>query len=163
VLLRVYYRSERINSMTSEATDRRDIEATVRRLVDEVSEWSHVTAGEHRFGGTEFRVGPREIGHVHSWGMLDVAFHRTLRDVLVEEGPTGPHHVLPESGWTTYHVESPGEDEHALRLLRLSYLYHVNVLQGTPGGAEAFGDVDVEGELDSMGSSRQIRSAFDRR
>jgi len=149
--------------MTSDAIDRQEIEATVQHLIEEVREWPHVTTGDHRFGGTEFRVGPREIGHVHSWGMLDVAYLRKLRDVLVEEGHTGPHHVLPESGWTTYHIESPDEFEHAVRLLRLSYLYHVNVLQGTPGGAEAFDDVDVDGELDSMGLSRQIRTALHRR
>lgn len=148
--------------MTSEGSDRRDIEATVRRLVDEVSEWPHVAVGEHRFGGTEFRIGPREIGHVHSWGMVDIAYLRKLRDVLVEEGYTGAHHLLSESGWTTYYVESAGEYEHALRLLRLSYLYHLNVLKGTPAGAEEFADVDVDAEIDAMGLSRRIRNAFER-
>jgi hypothetical protein len=149
--------------MSADASDRHAVEETVQRLIDEVSGWLHVTVGDHRFGGTEFRIGPREIGHVHPWGMVDVAYLRKLRDVLVEEGHTGPYHVLPESGWTTYHVESPHEYEHALRLLRLSYLSHLNVLKGTPAGADEFADVDVEGELDAMGLSRPIRSAFERR
>ena len=81
------------------ASQRAEIERTVERLIDEVATWPHVTVGEHRFGGTEFRVGPREIGHVHAWGMLDIAYLRALRDVLVDQGQTEVHHLLTESGW----------------------------------------------------------------
>ncbi|MDS0284189.1 luciferase family protein [Haloarcula onubensis] len=143
--------------------DRDAVAETVERLIDDVSEWPHVTVGEHRFGGTEFRVGPREIGHVHAWGMLDIAFLKRLRDVLVAAGETGPHHLLTESGWTTEYIESPAEFDHARWLLRLSYLYHVNVLKGTPAGAEEFADVDVEAELVDLGLSDELRAAFDRR
>jgi hypothetical protein len=146
--------------MTASSSDRQEIEETVDRIVEAVSEWPHVTVGAHRLGGTEFRVGPREIGRVHSWGLLDVAYRRALRDVLVEEEHTGEHHVFPESGWTTYYVESADEFQHALRLLRLSYLYHLNVLKRTPGGAEAFADVDVGAEIDAMGLSLRIVNAF---
>ena len=139
------------------------IETTVEELIDDVSAWPHVTVGEHRFGGTEFRVGPREMGHVHAWGMLDIAYLRKLRDVLVVEGETGPHHLLTESGWTTEYIESPAEYDHARWLLRLSYLYHINVLQKTPAGAEAFADIDVDSELGSMDLSDDVRGAFDRR
>ncbi|WP_262177881.1 luciferase domain-containing protein [Haloarcula laminariae] len=144
-------------------TDRAAIAATVDRLIDEVSGWPHVTTGEHRFGGTEFRVGPREIGHVHGWGMLDIAYLKRLRDVLVDARETGSHHLLTESGWTTEYIESPEEYDHARWLLRLSYLYHVNVLQKTPAGAEEFADVDVESELAAMALTDDIRAAFDRR
>ncbi|WP_331235651.1 luciferase domain-containing protein [Natronorarus salvus] len=149
--------------MVSVGSDRAEIEATVDRLVREVSEWEHVTAGEHRFGGTEFRVGPREIGHVHSWGMLDIAYLGALRDALVEEGHTGVHHLLTESGWTTFHITAEADYDHARWLLRLSYLYHVNTLRRTAAGAEEFADVDVETELGAMGPSEPVRAAFDRR
>ena len=145
------------------SASRRAIEETVERLVADVSEWPHVTVGEHRFGGTEFRVGPREIGHVHAWGMLDIAYLRKLRDVLVADGATGPHHLLTESGWTTEYIESPEEYDHARWLLRLSYLYHVNVLKRTPAGAEEFADIDVEAELAALSLSDQVRAAFERR
>jgi hypothetical protein len=143
--------------------DREAIARTVERLIREVSGWSHVTVGEHRFGGTEFRVGPREIGHVHAWGMLDIAYLKKLRDALVLEGATGPHHLLTESGWTTEYIESPEEYDHARWLLRLSYLYHVAVLKKTPAGAEEFADVDVETEITEMDLSEGVRTAFDRR
>lgn len=145
------------------ATARSDVETTVTNLIDEVSAWPHVTVHEHRFGGTEFRVGPREIGHVHAWGMLDIAYLRKLRDVLIEEGETGVHHLLTESGWTTYYIESADDFDHAQWLLRLSYLYHVNVLKNTPAGAEEFAGTDVAAELADMDLTDGVRAAFERR
>lgn len=145
------------------STNRAEIEETVQRLVDEVSGWEHVTSGEHRFGGTEFRVGPREIGHVHAWGMLDVAYFRYLRDALVGAELTGVHHLLAESGWTTYRIRSAADFEHARWLLRLSYLYHVGVLQKAPSESDDLADVDVAAELDGMDLDGAVRAAFERR
>ena len=143
--------------------DRAAIAETVERLVEEVGSWEGVTVGERRFGGTEWRVGPREIGHVHAWGMLDIAYLRALRDVLIQEGHTGVHHLLDQSGWTTFYIESPAEYDHARWLVRLSYLYHVAVLSKTPAGREEFSAVDVERELDRLGPSDAVRAAFERR
>ena len=142
---------------------RAEIGETVRRLVDEVSGWEHVATGEHRFGGTEFRIGPREIGHVHAWGMLDIAYFRRLRDALVAADLTGVHHLLAESGWTTYRIGSAEDFDHARWLLRLSYLYHVSVLQKTSAGGEELADVDVASELEGMDPSDEVRGAFERR
>ncbi|MFC7096220.1 luciferase family protein [Halobaculum marinum] len=145
------------------SSERVAVSETVERLIDEVGSWPHVAVGEHRFGGTEFRVGPREIGHVHAWGMLDIAYLRALRDVLIEEGHTGEHHLLVESGWTTYRIGAEDEYDHARWLLRLSYLYHVAVLQKTPAGAEELADVDVHAELAELAPSEAVRAAFERR
>jgi hypothetical protein len=144
------------------ANDRAAIAETVERLVEEVGSWE-VTVGEHRFGGTEWRVGPREIGRVHAWGMLDIAYLRALRDALIEAGETGVHHLLDGSGWTTFYIESPEDYDHARWLVRLSYLYHVNVLKKTPVGAEEFAAVDVASELDALDPSDPVRAAFERR
>ena len=146
-----------------EGDERAAVRRTVERLIDEVSGWPHVEVGEHRFGGTEFRVGSREVGHVHEWGMLDVAYVRPLRDRLVETGATGVHHLLDDSGWTTYYVRSAADFERARWLLRLSYLSTVWALSRTPAGREAFADVDVEAELDRMTLDRGVRAAVERR
>jgi len=42
------------------------IATTVDRSIEDVASWPGVTVGEHRFGGTEWLVGPREIGQVHA-------------------------------------------------------------------------------------------------
>ncbi|WP_284013736.1 luciferase family protein [Halobaculum litoreum] len=145
------------------SSERAAVRETVAELIEEAGSWPHVTVADHRFGGTEFRVGPREIGHVHEWGMLDIAYLRALRDVLIDEGHTGVHHLLTESGWTTYRIGAAAEYDHARWLLRLSYLYHVGVLQRTPAGAEELADVDVAAELDGLAPSEAVRAAFERR
>ena len=144
-------------------SSRAEIESTVEDLIEEVDSWPGVTTGEHRFGGTEWHVGPREIGHVHAWGMLDVAYLRALRDVLIEEEQTGVHHMLDESGWTTFYIEHPDDYDHARWLVQLSYLYHVNILKKTPAGAEEYATVDVESELESLDPTDAVRWAFERR
>lgn len=113
--------------------------------------------------GTEWRVGPREIGHVRVWGMLDIAHLRALRDALVEEGRIGVHHLLDRSGWTTFCAEHPDGYDLALWLVRLSYLYHVSVLKKTPAGSEEYAAVDGEHELDVFDLSDAVRAAFERR
>ncbi|MFW6384857.1 MAG: luciferase family protein [Halodesulfurarchaeum sp.] len=45
--------------------------------------------------------------------MLDIAYLRTLRDVLIEEGQTEVHHLLDQSEWTTFYIEHFDDYEHA--------------------------------------------------
>ena len=68
------------------------------KIVARVSSWEGVTAAPHRFGGIEFRLGRREIGHLHGNYQADIPFPKPLRDSLVAEGRAEPHHILPESG-----------------------------------------------------------------
>lgn len=137
------------------------IAETVAELVREVRGWAGVEVRDHRFGGTEFTLGPREVGHVHRWGMLDVPYRRSIRDALVAEGATGTHHLLPGSGWTTFYIRSSTDAAQARWLLRLSYLYHVSTLRNS--GAEWAPAVDVRSELDSLHPSGRVRAAFERR
>lgn len=95
--------------------------------------------------------------------MLDIAYLRALRDVFIEEGQTGVHHLLNESGWTTFYIEDPDDYDHAQRLVRFSYLYHINVFKKTPGGAEEYAAVDLESELDDLNPTDAVRPAFERR
>lgn len=143
--------------------DKREAARLVDRIIEEVAAWPHVNTNEHRFEGREFTLGPREVGHVHRWGIVDVPFTERLRKQLIEEGRTGEHHVVPESGWTTHYVESEDDVEKCIWLLRLSYLYHVNTLKKTPAGAENFENVDVEAELAELGVSEEVQAAFERR
>jgi hypothetical protein len=91
------------------------------RIVQEVTSWDGVTTRPERFGGTDFVVGRRSLGHVHGGELADIPFPRALRDQLVAEGRTGPHHVNPESTWTTLHIRSDADAAEAIALLRLNY------------------------------------------
>jgi predicted DNA-binding protein (MmcQ/YjbR family) len=86
-----------------------------------VSSWSEMSEAPHRFGGVEFKLGTREIGHLHGDRLLDLPFPRKLRDELVASGRAAPHHVLPQSGWVSFRIKSPADTEAAVALLRLSY------------------------------------------
>ena len=91
------------------------------RIVKEVSKWSGVTTAPHRFGGTEFRFGRREIGHMHGDYQADIAFPLKVRNQLIKEKSAQPHHILPRSGWITFRFEEEGDVERAIELFRLSY------------------------------------------
>ena len=96
-------------------------EDRVERLAGVVSGWPGITAAPHRFGGTGFRFGRGEIGHVHPDGLVDVPFPRPVRDRIVAAGKARPHHVLPNSGWVSLPVRSEADLAAAIELLRLSY------------------------------------------
>ncbi len=96
--------------------------ASIReRIEGEVSSWPGVEARPHRFGGVEFRVRGHEIGHLHGDSLADLPFPKKVREELVSGGRAQPHHVLPETGWTSYRIRGPEDVEGALGLFRLNY------------------------------------------
>lgn len=86
-----------------------------------VGAWEGVTVQPHRFGGTEFRLGRRELGHVHGDRIADLPFPRRIRDELISAGRARPHHVLPDTGWVTVALGEPRDVDGAIELFRLSY------------------------------------------
>jgi Family of unknown function (DUF5519) len=91
------------------------------RIADEVSSWEGVTSHPHRFGGVEFRLGKRELGHLHGDRLADLPFPKRVRDELVAAGRARPHHVLPESGWVSFWIGDDGDADEAVELFRMSY------------------------------------------
>jgi hypothetical protein len=95
-----------------------DIGAQIER---EVGSWDGVSTHVHRFGGTEFRVGRRALGHLHGSRWADLRFERGIRDMLVDTGRAQPHHVLPETGWVSRQIRSQEDAAEVVELFRLSY------------------------------------------
>ena len=83
--------------------------------------WPGVTTKIHRFGGVEFLVNSREIGHLHGHGLLDIPFTRALRDEAVTSGLARPHHIFPLSAWVSFDLHADGDVPNALLLLRRNY------------------------------------------
>lgn len=83
--------------------------------------WPEVTAHAHRFGGTEYRLGKRELGHIHGNALVDIPFPKSVRDEIVVTGRAKAHHILPESGWVSVYLNASGDVENAVALLRRSY------------------------------------------
>jgi hypothetical protein len=86
-----------------------------------VSAWPGVALAPHRFGGVEFTLGSREIGHLHGDSLLDVPFPKRIRNELVDHGLARPHHVLPDSGWISFRIDKPDDVDAAIALLRRSF------------------------------------------
>jgi hypothetical protein len=90
-------------------------------IVKTVTAWEGVTAQPHRFGGVEFLLGTREIGHIHGDHMVDIPFPKKVRDQVVLDGRAQAHHILPESGWVSFYLRQPEDVEQAIALFQESY------------------------------------------
>jgi hypothetical protein len=97
------------------------IQGAGSRIREQVTRWPGVSAHPHRFGGTQYRIGRREIGHVHGDWLVDIPFPTKVRDAIVALGRAEPHHILPESGWVSFYLREAGDVEKAVSLLRESY------------------------------------------
>jgi hypothetical protein len=92
-----------------------------QQITVEVLNWAGMNAVPHRFGGSEFRWGTREIGHLHGNHLLDIPFPKRIRDEIVAAGEAEPHHILPDSGWISFYLREPEDVQKAIALLRRSY------------------------------------------
>jgi len=88
---------------------------------DELLRWPDVTAHPHRFGGVEFRVRHREMGHLHGDRLADLPFPRRIRDELIAAQRARPHHVLPDSGWVSVYIQGAGDVPAVVELFRMNY------------------------------------------
>jgi hypothetical protein len=66
--------------------------------------WPYVNSEPHRFGGLEFRLNKREMGHIHGDRVADLPFSMDVRNKLVNSGRVSGHHFLPQSGWVSYWI-----------------------------------------------------------
>jgi hypothetical protein len=94
----------------------------LKKLEEEVSAWGNISVHPHRFGGREFLFGSAELGHVHTGGIVDIPFPRSVRDALLAEGLAEEHRWVTNSGWITFRIRREQDFSHALWLMRLSYL-----------------------------------------
>jgi hypothetical protein len=90
-------------------------------IIRAVSAWPGVTTGPHRFGGTELRVGRRELGHVHGSRLADLPFPLLIRNELVAAGLAEPHHIYPESGWVSVRINTEDDVPRVLKLFQMNY------------------------------------------
>lgn len=78
--------------------------------------------GAGGIGVTGYRLGGRQIGHVHDDGHADFRFPKTVRDELIRSGRAIPHPAFPDSRTTTsYQIRSAEDVPGALQLFRMGY------------------------------------------
>ncbi|MFC3366152.1 luciferase family protein [Pedobacter fastidiosus] len=91
-------------------------------LEEEVLRWESINISLHKFGGTQFNFNKREIGHVHSNGILDILFSQEIKADLIRSGKAEEHHVFKKSGWISFYIQNEDDVKLAMALLRKSYL-----------------------------------------
>lgn len=91
------------------------------QIAEEVTSWDGVVASPHRFGGLEFRVGRRELGHLHGSRLADLPFPPRIRNELLATGRAERHHVLPHSGWVSVRIRDASDIGSVIELFRLNY------------------------------------------
>jgi hypothetical protein len=101
----------------------------VERIIQLVKALDGIETAPHRFGGVEFQIEGREIGHIHRNGLVDIPFHKRIKEQLLAEDKADDHHILPEAGWISFHARSDDDIDHAVWLLKLAYVYTIRNMQ----------------------------------
>lgn len=91
------------------------------RIQQEIASWPEVTVEGHRGGIVFFRVGQREIGHLHGNRFADLPFPVRIREELVTSGRASLHYLHPKSGWVTRYMQDEEDVQEIIELFRMNY------------------------------------------
>jgi hypothetical protein len=97
-------------------------ERASEQIVEEVRSWPGVEAGPGRRGELAFKVGKREIGHLHGDHAAHFGFPKELWQALFEEGRIDYHPVFPgKPGFAARRIETDEDLQDVIAMLRLNY------------------------------------------
>ena len=107
------------------------------RITEEVTSWPGVTANPGRRGEFAFRVGRREIGHLHGDHAAHFGFPKDVWHALFEQRRIDYHPVFPGTpGFGARRIETDQDVAEVIALMRLNY-ERVVARAGAPVGAAA--------------------------
>jgi hypothetical protein len=93
-----------------------------QRITDEVTSWPEIEARTGRRGEWSFRLGRREIGHLHGDHAAHFSFPKAVWTELFAEGRIVHHPVFPgKEGPAARRIESDDDVRDVIALLRLNY------------------------------------------
>jgi hypothetical protein len=93
-----------------------------RRITEEVTSWPGVKAGLGSRGEFGFRVGGREIGHLHGDHAAHFGFPKKVWAELFEQGRIDYHPVFPgRPGFGSRRIETAADVDDVIALMRLNY------------------------------------------
>jgi hypothetical protein len=91
-------------------------------ITAEVTSWPGVHAAPGDLGELGFKVGRREIGHLHGDRAAHFSFPKKLWAELREQGRIVPHPVFPEShGLAARSIANDADVSDVIALFRLNY------------------------------------------
>jgi hypothetical protein len=93
-----------------------------REITETVTSWPGVEAGYGRRGEFAFKVGGKEIGHLHGDHAAHFFFPKEVFDELFAAGRVGHHPVFPDRhGPAARRIESGSDVADVIELMRLNY------------------------------------------
>src|SRR5438045_4265101 len=105
--------------MTETGTETR---TASQRITAEVTSWPGVEAGPGRRGEFAFKVGKREIGHLHGDHAAHFAFPKDVWQELRGDGRIAAHPVLPgRIGPASRRIETGADVRDVVQRMRLQY------------------------------------------
>jgi hypothetical protein len=92
------------------------------QITEEVTSWPGIEAGPGRRGEFAFKLGRREIGHLHGDHAAHFFFPKQVWTELMEEGRIVDHPVFPgRQGPAARKIEDEADVRDVIALLRLNY------------------------------------------
>jgi hypothetical protein len=93
-----------------------------QRITEAVTSWPGVTASHGDRGEFAFKVGRRELGHLHGDRVLHLGFPKQQWAMLYEQGRIDYHPVFPgKPGWASRSINTEEDVRDVIALLRLNY------------------------------------------
>ena len=93
-----------------------------QQITEEVTSWPGVIAGPGRRGEFAFKVGRREIGHLHGDRAAHFSFPKDVWADLIEQGRVVDHPVFPgKAGPAARKIENEADTRDVIELMRLNY------------------------------------------
>jgi hypothetical protein len=93
-----------------------------QRIIDEVTSWDGVEAGPGERGEFAFKVGRREIGHLHGDRAAHFVFPKEVWAELERQGRIAPHPVFPNArGPASRAIHGDDDIRDVIALMRLNY------------------------------------------
>ena len=92
------------------------------RITDEVTSWPGVTTGPGRRGEFAFKVGGREIGHLHGDHAAHFGFPKDVWTTLFDDRRIDYHPVFPgKAGFGARRIETEADVDDVIALMRINY------------------------------------------
>ena len=92
------------------------------RITEEVTSWPGVEAGPGRRGEFGFRLGARELGHLHGDRTFHAGFPKETWHELHDAGRIDYHPVFPgKPGYGARRIESEEDVRDVIAMIRLNY------------------------------------------
>lgn len=99
-----------------------EIQTASEQITEAVTSWPGIEAGPGRRGEFAFKLGPREIGHLHGDHAAHFSFPKEIGRELREQGRIVDHPVFPgKDGMGARAIEGEDDVRDAIAMMRINY------------------------------------------